>query len=104
MVAAALQILAVLAADPDQRATVVSPWAWDLHRRARLLEKAGALAAAAQARVIARVVSAVALGEISPEELSLAASEVDADVQETQLALDVLASAMVVGRQASSPA
>lgn len=98
MVAAALQILAAMAADPEQREGVVSPWAWELRQRARQLEKAGALAAAAQAKTIARVVSAVALGELSADELARAAAEIDADVHETRIALDVLASAMLAGR------
>lgn len=102
MVAAALQILSALAADPEQRETVVSAWAWDLRQRARRLEKAGAVAASSQAKVIARVVGAVALGELTAEDLARAASAIDAGADETRLALDVLASAMLVRREATS--
>ena len=69
MVAAALYILAKLADDAEKRHRVVAPWAWDLRLRARQLEKAGRAAAAAQARVIARMVGAVALGQLSGAEL-----------------------------------
>jgi hypothetical protein len=95
MVAAALQILASLAASAEQRETVVGPWAWQLWQRARQLERGGSCVAGAQAKVIARMVSAVALGELSAEELARAAAE------ETRIAADVLASAMLVPRRAT---
>ena len=101
MVAAALQILAALAASAEQRETVVGPWAWQLWQRARQLEKGGSCIAGAQAKVIGRMVSAVALGELSAEELARAAAEVDAGAEETRIAADVLASAMLVPRRAT---
>lgn len=101
MVAAALQILAALAANAEQRETVVAPWAWELRQRARHLEKGGRSLASAQAKVVARMVSAVALGEFSAEELARAATEVDAGADETRIAVDVLASAMLVPRRAT---
>ena len=51
--------------------------------------------------MIARVVGAAALGELSVEELARAAEAVDAGADETRIAADVLASAMLVGRRAT---
>jgi hypothetical protein len=94
MVAAALHILARMADDPDERHQAIGPWAWDLRQRARQLANDGRLAAAAQAKVIARVVSAVALGQISSAELSRAAANVEVTVDEFRYALGLLELAM----------
>lgn len=94
MVAAALHILAMMADDPDQRHRVLGPWAWDLRQRARELEGAGQTGAASQAKVVARMVSAVALGQLSAEALSEAAANVDANADDFRDALGVLHSAM----------
>lgn len=94
MVAAALSILAKLADDAEKRHRVVAPWAWDLRLRARQLEKAGRAAAAAQARVIARMVGAVALGQISGAELRAAAADVEVNIDDFRDAVGLLESAM----------
>lgn len=94
MVAAALTILAKLADDAEKRHRVVAPWAWDLRLRARQLEKAGRTTAAAQARVIARMVGAVALGQLSSAELSAAAANVEVNIDDFRDAIGLLESAM----------
>jgi hypothetical protein len=94
MVAAALHILARMAADEEERDLVVAPWAWNLRRRARELESEGKAGAAAQAKVIARVVSAVALGEVTAAQLAAAAASLDVNGDELRDAVDVLEQAM----------
>jgi hypothetical protein len=94
MVAAALHILARMADDADARHHVVGPWAWDLRQRARQLALEGRSAAATQAKVIARVVSAVALGQIASAELARAAANVEVDDDDLRTAIDVLELAM----------
>lgn len=96
MVAAALHVLSVFAADPDRRNEVVAPWAWSLRQRARQLEAEDMRLSAAQARVIARVVSAVALGEISSEELSRAAAGIEVDPEARAKAIGALVHAMTL--------
>jgi hypothetical protein len=96
LVAAALHILSLLAADPERRHAVVAPWGWDLRQRARRLEAGGMRLAAAQARVIARVVDAVALGEISASELSASAAAMEVDSGARAKALGTLVHAMTV--------
>ena len=100
MVAAALEILASLAGDPESRREIVGPWAWDLRRRARDLARTEQVGASEQAKVIARVVEAVALGELGPVDLAAGAAAIGASAEETRLARTVLASAMVRPRAA----
>ena len=97
MVASALQILATIAASPDDRHRVLTPWTWDLRQRARHLDRTSQAAAAEQARVIARLVGAVALGEIGAEELQHAARELEVEAAELRRALDTLEAAMHAG-------
>lgn len=97
MVAGALHILSVLAADPGRRHDTVAPWAWDLRRRARQLEAEGMRISAAQARVVARVVEAVAMGELTAEELSAAAASVHVDATARAEAIGALVQSMMVG-------
>ncbi len=94
MVAGALHILSVLAADPARRHDTVAPWAWDLRQRARALESEGMRISAAQARVVARVVEAVAMGELSPEELSRAAAAIEVEPEARMEAIGTLVHAM----------
>lgn len=96
LVLAALHILSVFAADPERRHAVVAPWGWDLRQRARGLEADGMRIAATQARVIARVVDAVALGEISASELSAAAATLRVDPGARAKALGTLVHAMII--------
>lgn len=96
MVAAALHVLSVFAADPVRRNDVVAPWGWSLRQRARQLEAEGLRIAAAQARVIARVVDAVALGEISSEELARQAAAMDVDADARAKAIGTLVHAMTM--------
>lgn len=96
MVAAALHVLAVFAADPERRNEVVAPWAWGLRRRARQLEAEGMRLTAAQARTIARVVSAVALGELSAEQLAEAAASVEVEPEARAEAIGALVHAMTL--------
>lgn len=94
MVAAALDILASYADDEAARRTILAPWAWDLRQRARQLESAGSRMAANQAKAIARVVSAAALGEVSSDELARAAELLAVDEQARLTALGILRVAM----------
>ena len=94
MIAAALEILASMADDASARAAVLAPWAWDLRQKARALESVGARDAAAEAKAIARVVSATALGQVSAAELFGAATALKVDEQERLAALGVLRVAM----------
>jgi hypothetical protein len=94
MVAAALHILAGMADDAGARHHVVGPWAWDLRQRARQLAGEGRSAAATQAKIIARVVGAVALGQIASAELARAAASVEVDDHDFRHALAVLELAM----------
>ena len=94
MVAAALEILASMAGSSEARNTILAPWAWELRQKARALENAGARATAAEAKAIARVVSAVALGKISSADLTDALSAMKVDEQARLAALGVLRFAM----------
>lgn len=94
MVAAALDLLATFADSEDARRTILSPWAWDLRQTARRLENGGARAAAAEAKAIARIVSAAALGEVTSAEIARAAEAIEVDAQERLAALGVLRVAM----------
>lgn len=94
MVAAALHILGGFADDAEARREVVAPWAWNLRQRARELSTQGMTDAADRAKAIARMVSAVALGEIGTEELLAAAACVDVPTHELDTAIDVLTAAM----------
>lgn len=94
MVAAALHILARMADDEEERNLVVAPWAWDLRKRARQLESEGKGAAAAQAKVIARMVSAVALGQVTSAQLAAASARLEVNENELRDAVDVLECAM----------
>ena len=94
MVAAALEILGGLADIPSARETILAPWAWDLRQQARRLEKAGARGAAAEAKAIARVVSATALGELSCEDLTAASRALQVDEQARLAAVGTLRVAM----------
>jgi hypothetical protein len=94
MVAAALHILARMADDDEERNLVVAPWAWDLRKRARELESEGKREAAAQAKVVARVVSAVALGEVTSAQLAAAARKLEVDERDLRDAVDALEHAM----------
>lgn len=96
MVAAALHVLSVFAADPDRRNEVVAPWAWSLRQRARQLEAEGMRLTAAQARVVARVVSAVALGQVSSEELAVAAAGIEVEPEARAQAIGALVHAMTL--------
>jgi hypothetical protein len=97
MVAAALHILGVMADDAEKRHHVIAPWAWDLRQRARAMEARGQHTAASQAKVVARMINAVALGEISSAELLRSASTIDVNVDEFQDALAMLEAAMRQG-------
>lgn len=94
MVAAALYILGSVAEHPEKRHEIATPWAWELRQKARGLKTGGQVAAARQANVVARMVSAVALGEISSEELFRAASNIDVSASAFNRALQVLESVM----------
>lgn len=94
MVAAALELLATFADSEDARRTILAPWAWDLRQTARRLDGAGARGAAAEAKAIARIVSAAALGEVTSAELASAAATIEVDAQERLAALGVLRVAM----------
>jgi len=94
MVAAALHILARMADDEEERNLVVAPWAWDLRKRARQFELEGKSAAAAQAKVIARMVSAVALGQVTSAQLAAAAGTLEVNQSELRAAVDALEYAM----------
>jgi hypothetical protein len=94
MVAAALHILARMADDEEERNLVVAPWAWSLRQRARQLESEGKASAASQAKVIARMVSAVALGKVTSVQLAAAAATLEVNGNELREAVDVLEQAM----------
>lgn len=94
MVVAALHILSGFADDVGLRNEIVAPWAWSLRQRARELAAHGMAEAAENARVIARLVSAVALGEIDAETLMRAAASVDVETSERDTAIEILAAAM----------
>lgn len=94
MVAAALHILGGFADDADARSEIVAPWAWSLRQRARELSAQGRVDAAERAKAVARMVSAVALGEIGTEELLAAAACVEVPTDELDTAIDVLTAAM----------
>ncbi|AKV04497.1 hypothetical protein AKJ09_11160 [Labilithrix luteola] len=97
MVAAALYILGSLAQDPEKRHRIATPWAWELRQKARGLRNGGYGPAARQASVVARMVSAVALGEISSDELFRAGSDIDVSTSAFNTALQVLESVMNQG-------
>jgi hypothetical protein len=94
MVAAALHILARLADNATKRNAVVAPWAWDLRLRARDLERAGRTAAATQAKIIARMVAAVALGQLRSVELAAAAADIEVNPDDFHDAVELLETAM----------
>lgn len=87
MVAAALRLLALMAESAPTRRQLVAPWGWNLRMRARELEHGGQASAAAEARAIARLVEAVALGHVATCELRSAAASLDASDAEVRGAM-----------------
>ena len=94
IVAAALEILASFVDDASARQTILAPWAWELRTKARQLESEGSRAAAAEAKAIARVISAAALGELPSSDLAEAARALKVDAAQRLVALGVLHVAM----------